>query len=177
MIAAGTFLPRVYLAGPSVFHPDAEEYGRKLQDKCLFAGLQGCFPLDNEITGATPRQIAEAIWRMNVDLIDLCHAMIADISPFRGPHMDPGTAWEIGYGVAKGLKVYAWTSDFTCLLERTRRHIGNDPSDRHALDSQGWAIEDFGLIENLMIALSASIYRTADEAIAACAADLRKNLR
>jgi len=112
---------------------------------------------------------------MNIDMIDLCHAMIADISPFHGPHTAlPGRS---AIGVAKGLKVYAWTSDFACLLERTRRHIGNEPSDRHALDSQGWAIEDFGLIENLMIALSASIYRTADEAIAACAADLRKNLR
>ena len=55
--------------------------------------------------GKTPRETAELIYRENIVLINSVQAIIADISPFRGPNMDPGTAWEIGYGIAKGLPV------------------------------------------------------------------------
>ncbi|MGP8119823.1 MAG: nucleoside 2-deoxyribosyltransferase [Xanthobacteraceae bacterium] len=163
-------MPRVYLAGPGVFRPDAKAFGRGLQAKCERAGLAGCFPLDNAVDGDTPRDIAAAILRANVDLIDSSRAIIADISSFRGPNMDPGTAWEIGYGVARGLPVYAWSSDRTHLRERTERHLGaRDPS-RRGRDADGWSIEDFGLIENLMIALSVtSLHGSEDEAIRACA--------
>lgn len=99
--------PRVYLAGPGVFRKDATAFGEMLKQKCARAGLVGCFPLDNEIAGGSPRQQAERIYRANVDLISGAKAIIADISPFRGPHMDQGTAWELGYGIAKGLPVYA----------------------------------------------------------------------
>ncbi len=86
--------------------------------------------------------------------------------------MDPGTAWEIGYGIARGLPVFAWTSDASLLLERTRRH---GQGGTNGLDTAGWTIENFDLVENLMIAISAaSIHDSDDDAIAACAAALRK---
>ena len=113
------------------------------------------------------------IYRANVDLIDGAQAIIADISPFRGPNMDPGTAWEIGYGIAKGLSVYAWSADLTSLAERTRRLPGAVAKDDGFVDRDGWTIENFGLIENLMIAVpSVSVHRTDDDAIAACAVRL-----
>jgi nucleoside 2-deoxyribosyltransferase len=61
--------PRVYLAGPGVFRKDATAFGEMLKQKCARAGLVGCFPLDNEIAGGSPRQQAERIYRANVDLI------------------------------------------------------------------------------------------------------------
>jgi nucleoside 2-deoxyribosyltransferase len=164
--------PRVYLAGPGVFRPDAKAFGETLKNKCERAGLVGCFPLDNEIKADTPRQQAALIYRANVNLIHSVHAIIADISPFRGPNMDPGTAWEIGYGIARGLPIYAWTSDPSHLLERTHRH---DQGLGDLRDVNGWIIENFDLIENLMIAVSAaSIHDSADASIAACAAEVRK---
>jgi nucleoside 2-deoxyribosyltransferase len=126
--------------------------------------------MDNEISGSSAREKAESIYRANVALINSAQAIIADISPFRGPNMDPGTAWEIGYGIAKGLPVYAWSTDPRHLIDRTSRSAG-------ALDDSGWNIEDFGLVENLMIAVSSvSVNRTEDEAIAACAAGLSPRL-
>ncbi len=114
------------------------------------------------IAQASPLEMARAIYRANVVLIDGAQAIIADISPFRGPNMDPGTAWEIGYGVAKGLPVFAWSDDSRALIERTPRNGMHD--------HQGWQVEDFELVENLMIAISStSLHRSADEAIAACA--------
>ena len=78
--------------------------------------------------------------------------------------MDQGTAWEIGYGIAKGLPVYAWSTDPDDLLQRTRRQgrVGAGGT----VDENGWTIENFGLIENLMIAVSCvSIHRSEDDAI------------
>src|SRR6476646_1934780 len=162
--------PRVYLAGPGVFRKDAKAFGEILKQKCARAGLVGCFPLDNEIACDSPRQQAERIYRANIDLLDSAQAIIADISPFRGPHMDQGTAWEIGYGIAKGLPVYAWSTDFVNLLDRTRRHVGAHVRNGRTVDDKGWTIEDFGLIDNLMIVVSCtSIHRSDDEAISACA--------
>jgi nucleoside 2-deoxyribosyltransferase len=163
--------PKVYLAGPGVFRPDAKAYGKLLKGKCERVGLSGLFPLDNEIADGTPEQIAERIYRANIELIDVADAIIADISPFRSPNMDPGTAWEIGYGAAKGLPVIGWTSDQSTLFARTQTFAGH----RNPTDEKGWSIENFGLIENLMIAHACvSVFGDEDEAIAACAAILLK---
>jgi nucleoside 2-deoxyribosyltransferase len=168
-------MPRVYLAGPGVFREDAASYGKMLRKKCNRAGLDGCYPLDADITPDAPLATARAIYRANVALIDAASAIIADISPFRGPNMDQGTAWEIGYGIAKDLPVFAWSTDFVDLLGRTRRHVGAYVQNGRTVDEKGWTIEDFGLIENLMIAVSCtSIHRSADEAISACAVALTK---
>lgn len=161
--------PKVYLAGPGVFRPDAKAYGDALREKCVRAGLFGCFPLDNEISNSDPRAMAEAIYRANVNLINSTRAIIADISPFRGPNMDPGTAWEIGYGIAKALPVFAWTAERSDLYNRS----GGDGAD-FAVDRNGWTIENFGLAENLMIAVSSiSVHFSEDDAIAACAQHFR----
>jgi len=166
-------MPRVYLAGPGVFRPDAGDFGRKLKEKCARAGLLGCFPLDGEAQGGTPEEMATAIYRANVELLNSARAVLADISPFRGPNMDPGTAWEIGYAVARGLPVFAWSEDASALFDRTRRHIRGPGAPESRYDHNGWLIEDFRLVENLMIALSVTaICRSDDEAIEACAAAL-----
>ena len=129
--------------------------------------------MDNALTGSSPHEKAKSIYRANVNLIDSSQAVIADISPFRGPNMDPGTAWEIGYAIAKRLPVFAWTTDFTHLRERTLRMEGRKSSD--AIDQYGWSIESFEHIENMMIAISAtSIYKDDDAAISACAAALKR---
>jgi nucleoside 2-deoxyribosyltransferase len=165
--------PQVYLAGPGVFRPDPLAFGQTLKEKCAQAGLVGLFPMDNQISDNSPHEKGASIYRANVELIDRSRAIIADISPFRGPSMDPGTAWEIGYGIARGLPVFAWTDDPAPLLERTRWLSAGDVG---SVDANGWTIEDFGHAENLMIAVSATaVLQSADAAIAACAAALRKS--
>ncbi|MDR3469387.1 MAG: nucleoside 2-deoxyribosyltransferase [Xanthobacteraceae bacterium] len=169
----GRAMPRVYLAGPGVFRPDAGTYGRRLKEKCAAVGLLGCFPLDGEAQGQSPAAIARAIFRANVELLNASRAVVADISPFRGPNMDPGTAWEIGYAAAKGLPVFAWSDDPSHLFDRTRRLLEPSGSAQGGHDHNGWEIENFALVENLMIAISVtSIHRSDDEAIEACAAGL-----
>jgi nucleoside 2-deoxyribosyltransferase len=158
--------PKIYLAGPGVFRPDAIAYGALLQRKCDAHGLKGLYPLDNKITAQTPAETAAAIFKANVAMIDKAHGIVADISPFRGPNMDPGTAWEIGYGFAKNLPIFAWSSDASTLLERTQRYYRIDTT----VDPAGLQIENFGGVENLMIMhASLSIHANDDDAIVACA--------
>jgi nucleoside 2-deoxyribosyltransferase len=133
--------------------------------------LVGLYPMDNQVVGSSAAEKAASIYQGNVRLIDSAKAILADISPFRGPNMDPGTAWEIGYGIARGLPVFAWTDDASTILARTNRLEGTSSP----VDANGWSIEGFGLTENLMITVSAaSVHDSVDAAIAACVAALRQ---
>ena len=84
-------------------------------------------------------------------------AVIADLTPFRGPSADPGTVWEIGYAVALGKPVFAYTGD--------RREY----KERVAPD--GLRVEDHGAVDNLMIGASiASLHDDQAGALDAVAA-------
>jgi nucleoside 2-deoxyribosyltransferase len=165
--------PRVYLAGPGVFRADAKAYGAQLKATCVRHRLEGLFPLDSD--SPSSGDVAATIYRANIALIQLSAAVIADISPFRGANMDPGTAFEIGYAVAKGLPVFAWTNDPSTLLDRTRALAKLKETEHGWRDKDNLFVEDFGLAENLMIAVPAGqIFTSFDDAVAACAKKLTR---
>lgn len=146
---------KVYLAGPEVFLPNAVSIFEQKKFLCEKHGLFGAAPFDNELdlSAATPpHQAAEIIYQANVALIDGCDAVVANITPFRGPHMDPGTAFEIGYAIADNKPVACYTQEGRILVNRIPKsgelaaHLPQDP--------QGYLIENFDLNENLMIKIS-----------------------
>lgn len=148
--------PRVYLAGPDVFYPDVAERAAKLKDTCLHYGFEGVFPLDSGLQLTTPLAREEngyLIYEANCKLIRSCHAILANVSPFRGPSLDARTAFEIGYGRALGLDVVGYTSNRTLYKER--------------VTPDGLMIEDFGVIDNSMIhgALCGGIFETPHQAL------------
>ena len=49
--------PRIYLAGPEVFLPDAQAMGARKAALCAAHGLEGVFPLDAQLNLAT-REVA-----------------------------------------------------------------------------------------------------------------------
>lgn len=170
--------PKVYLAGPGVFRPNAAAHGARLKRECANYGLEGLWPLDNEpeLAGAgSPLGRAAAIFAGNVHLIRLAAAVVADISPFRGPHMDPGTAFEIGVAHAVGMPVFAYTSAWrpeaaaVPLIGR----VWCEQKDGVWRDALGNQVEDFGLAENLMVACAVQLVAaSATFAIEACARHL-----
>lgn len=131
--------PRVYLAGPDVFYPDFEEIFAARVAYCASVGLDGVVPFDNKLTGA------EEIYNYNIGLIDSTAGIIANISPFRGPHCDVGTAFEIGYAAKRAIPIWGFSVSY---LELADRIPGRS---KHHRDDNGMAIENFGLDENLMI--------------------------
>jgi nucleoside 2-deoxyribosyltransferase len=137
--------PSVYLAGPEVFLPDAFELGRAKQAICSAHGLVGAFPFDatealGDLDHLPPPDVAQRYFDAMTAQIDGCAAVIANMTPFRGPSTDVGTAWEMGYAFGRGLPVFAYTNSAV--------HYG----ERIAPD--GLMVEAFDLADNLMLAAS-----------------------
>jgi nucleoside 2-deoxyribosyltransferase len=138
---------KVYLAGPEVFLPNAAEIGAAKKRICAAHGLKGLFPLDQEQPPLPPGELGTAIYRANIRLMMSADAIIANLTPFRGNAMDVGTAFEIGFCAARGLKLFGYANSRLLLTERVPHNIG----DGIRVDENGWAVEDFGFFENLMI--------------------------
>ena len=143
-----------YLAGPDVFLPDAKAVGDAKKSLLLTHGIVGHFPLDNEVKEMSDgHALAHEIFLQNVALIDHCDIVLANIVAFRGPSLDPGTAWEIGYAYARGIPVICYGSSGS-YLDRCREAGIEGQKPKH--DWDGLLIEDFDEIDNLMISRCAT---------------------
>lgn len=134
-------MKKIYLAGPDVFRSDAQDYGDYLKGICLKYGLEGYYPLDNEINleGLDGPQKGLTIYNANVDLIDSCDAIIANLTPFRGISADVGTVFELGYAIAQGKPVSIYSTK------------QSEYKSRINYSSSSETVEDFGLVDNLML--------------------------
>lgn len=150
-------MKKIYLAGFDVFAPDAVQRGAKMKLLCAEKGFAGLYPFDNEANDAA------GIFAGNCGLIDQADIVIANLNAFRGDEPDSGTCFEVGYAFAKGKTVYGYLSDGRTMREK----LG-------AQDENGFAVENFGLSVNLMLAGAATIvYGDFAAALARCAEDER----
>ena len=100
--------PKLYLAGPEVFRPDAIEYARTQRSLCVQYGFVGLHPMDNNIDlSDSSMRTATGIYRGDIGQIKACDIVIANCNAFRGALIDDGTAYELGYGNALG-KANLW---------------------------------------------------------------------
>jgi nucleoside 2-deoxyribosyltransferase len=148
--------PRIYLAGPEVFFPNAVEQGERKKQLCTEHGFEGVYPLDNVIEDAGalgPVALASAISHGNERLMRSCDLIIANCTPFRSVSMDAGTAFEIGFMRALGRPCFGYSNVAADYAARVR---ATPETARAHWDSEthGADIEDFGLAENLMIAIA-----------------------
>lgn len=141
----GMTAPKVYLAGPDVFLPDPAARGAMQKHICARHGLVGISPLDamsDEPSDWAQLPEAHRIALRNEAHIRASDAILANLTPFRGPSADAGTIYEVGFGRALGLPVFGYSSvtgDYAARVRGLR-------------EADGLTIEDFGLAENLMIA-------------------------
>lgn len=160
--------PRIYLAGPDVFLPEPLRRGAELKALCAAAGAIGLFPMDNEI--ADGDDVPAAIRSANMAMIVSCDAVVANMSPFRGPSMDPGTAYEMGAAAALGKKVVGYTTDARSFVDRVTAMMAvARTADGVLRDAGGMAVEAFDtpLVDNLMMACGIDgLFASAEAAIA-----------
>jgi nucleoside 2-deoxyribosyltransferase len=147
---------RVYLAGPEVFLRNAKEVGEHKKALCRKYGFEGVFPLDNEIDtkDKTPKEIGFCISAVNEGLIRSCDLVIANITPFRGPSADVGTAYEMGFAHGLGKKVFAYSNVAATFTQRTVKALNletNLGSDGKLRDANDMFVEENGLTDNLML--------------------------
>ena len=154
----------MYLAGPEVFLPNAVELGEAKKAICRAHGFEGLFPLDDpesRLVGAA--DLGAAIFRHCVDAVTRADILVANMTPFRGPSMDVGTAVEMGIMFALGRPVFGYSN------------AAEDYSARVTPD--GYLVEDFGYADNLMcegavLASGATVVRT-EVAAGAALTDLK----
>lgn len=147
---------KVYAAGPSVFLADHKDYELRLRAAAasVSSNIELLYPLDNvlDLEDKTPQEVATAIARGNIELIQRADAVIADIRPWRGSGMDSGTAFEIGMAIQRGIPVVTYTDqpieDYFNRVKKEAKHLSSIDGDTH--DHWG-LIENFGYKENLMI--------------------------
>ena len=145
-------VPLIYLAGPDVFRPEPERWAERKKAICARHGLAGVSPLD--ALAGEPAEWADLpewqrIARKNEALIRGAHAMIANLTPFRGPSADPGTVYEMGFMRALGRPVFGYATTAVPFTHRTLDFVGVQGAGLR--DAEGMLIEQFGLFDNLMI--------------------------
>lgn len=150
-------LDSLYLAGPDLWFPNPTTLYQRKRDLCAAAGFRGVTPMDGELVETEPSEVmAREIYANNVARIRQCDGMIANLTPWRGPGCDPGTAYEVGFAAALGKPIFAYLN---VVDEEEGDHLGRvaamlgaqqDVNGRW-LDGLGLEIEDFGLPENLML--------------------------
>jgi len=155
-----TIRPKVYLAGPEVFLRNAIEAGVAKVELCARYGLEGKYPLDAQLDlgSLALAERAYAIARANEGLIGECDAVIANLTPFRGPGMDTGTAYEVGFMRGTGKPVFGYSNQHLSFFDRVRKFDPKPLKKRAGAeatmafeDSDRMGVEQFELAENLMI--------------------------
>jgi nucleoside 2-deoxyribosyltransferase len=140
----------VYLAGPDVFLPDALDIGRRKVELCTRHGLIGLYPLDNAIDRAA-KDASLAIFRGNENMMIEADAIIANLTPFRGPGADGGTVYELGFMAGHGKLCLGYSNDPSPYADRVREFTDVNSHDARLVDALGLTVEDFGLSDNLMM--------------------------
>ncbi|WP_149536852.1 nucleoside 2-deoxyribosyltransferase [Siccirubricoccus phaeus] len=143
---------RIYLAGPEVFLADSADIAAAKRAICTVHGLVGIFPTD------TPSPLLEAPeWiRLYQGLeaeMRSCDAIIANLTPFRGPSADPGTVFELGFMRALGRPAFGYSNVAARFGARTLAALGPAARRRGVEweDAEGMAVEAFDLHDNLML--------------------------
>jgi nucleoside 2-deoxyribosyltransferase len=147
----------VFLAGPDLFFPDAVDHFARKHAMCEAAGFTALSAHAAELVEAEPSEaMAREIYASAVASLRRADALIANLSPWRGPGCDAGTAFETGFAAGLGKPVFAYMNvaeeDDAEQRWRVLEWVGGDiGADGRWRDSDGAEIEDFGLPESLML--------------------------
>ena len=154
--------PRIYLAGPDIYYPDAKEIDARKKSLCDRFGMEGISPFDGSSFGGYMGNKIDAlkIFQDNIQLILSCDVLIATLNPFRGPSVDVGTALEMGVMVGAGRPVVGYTQDSQDYVTRLDKlyDVIEEPLSReqgHIRTPDGVSVENYGLADTLMVAAAA----------------------
>lgn len=143
---------KVYLAGPDVFLSEADRIGQLKREICKRYGLEGLFPLDAQPPAVKGETLSKRIFSANTALMDKADAIIANLTPFRGPSADVGTVYELGYMLGNGKKLCLGYSNVArSYIDKVRARMEIRADGSEFRDPDNLAVENFDLADNLMI--------------------------
>ncbi|MGH6850144.1 MAG: nucleoside 2-deoxyribosyltransferase [Methylocella sp.] len=136
-------IKRVYIAGPEVCLPDAEEIGRRKKALCADYGFIGLFPDDIKVDCGRLGEMAYNIYRGHVEMIHSAHIGICNLTPFRGESADTDTAFALGMLVGLQKQVFGYSH----MVEDFK---GSPPKDESRVYSSTEDLEPFRLIDSCL---------------------------
>lgn len=158
----------VYLAGPEVFLPNPVDAGKEKQRRIEQLNSQhnwpftlvGLYPLDNAIDNFQHNfDTGIRIYQANIKLMQQADTIAANMVRFRGPSMDVGTAFEMGYmngankpvfGYYEAKPFYGTEEEAGLFADRVRKHYPVS-ANNDFVDADGQSIENFEMSDNLMM--------------------------
>ncbi len=140
---------KAYLAGPDVFLPNAIAHAQAKIAICARHGITGRPPLNDDfaqLAALPPEQAWRGIYLKDIEMMEDCDIIIANLTPFRGASADAGTLIEVGWYLGRGKKIFGYSNTSTLFDARSRAQVSAVPDPLENL-----TVEGFNLPDNLMI--------------------------
>jgi nucleoside 2-deoxyribosyltransferase len=147
----------VFLAGPDLWFPEAQDHLARKVARCAEEGLTAVAAPGEGLVETEPSEaMAREIYAQALERLRKADAVIVNLTPWRGPNADPGTAFEAGFAAALGKPVFAYlnvtSEDEAEYRGRVEVMVGATPGeDGRWRDLDDAEIEDFALPENVML--------------------------
>ena len=150
----------IYLAGPDPYLPDGEALIQRKRELCEALGLTAVpsrkpAPEDGS-SGRAGELQARVLYTEALQALRDADAVIANLTPWRGPDCHTATAFEIGFASALGKPVFAYMNvedeGEAEYLGRVEAMLGAEVDANGVWrDPDGCEIEDLDLPESLML--------------------------
>lgn len=111
-------VPRIYLADPEVFLPNAVEIGQRKKALRRQYGFEVLFPFDNEVVARPDERADRLVYAANLRTMRVADLGLFNLTPFRDSHADVGTAFEFAKITAWGKPAFGYTNATATMLER-----------------------------------------------------------
>lgn len=147
----------VYLSGPECWAPGAEALIARQRNLCEAAGITPVRPAATALDAEDSSEIAaRALYAEALAGLRQADAVIANLTPWRGPSGHPATAFEAGFAAALGKPVFAYMNvrdeGEAEYAARVDGLVGVSVNEQGVLrDPEEMAVEDFGLPETAML--------------------------
>ncbi len=147
----------VYLSGPERWTLGAADLMGRQRRLCAAAGVEPLFAGDTPLVERDGSEaMARELYAATLASLRRADAVIANLTPWRGPSADPSAAFEAGFASALGKPVFAYMNVFdeghAEYAARVESLIGSVIGEDGVLrDPDEAAIEDFGLPETVML--------------------------
>lgn len=147
----------LFLSGPDLWFPGAAELIARKRQICREAGFDAITGQDGDRRETTVTEaMARELYAGALANIRQADAVVANLTPWRGPGCDPGSAFEAGFASALAKPVFAYMNvideEEAEYRGRVEAIMGAAPDEAGLWrDPDGCEIEDFGLPENLML--------------------------
>jgi nucleoside 2-deoxyribosyltransferase len=193
----------IYFADNMRYSPgaDAEKWREIVRSTCARYDLDAAWPSEHflfpniKMLGRVrkkwePHRVSDALAKSPFVNIPPSIAVVAEITPFRGPHLNPAIAFEMGIAATLDLPIFAWTSAtypaYPGAKTRLRPQLLQDriwcgdeaDVDGHWYDMRFGCdlVENFDLVETAVIAGNiVTLSTSVEQAIASCAEHFKRH--